>query len=77
MTLGMIMAAFGLAALIVAVVMLVRRDPDAAQVWDESRSFVQESYTAFRNKELGSLEDSIDDVSLGDFFTPDDRKRLS
>ena len=73
----MIMAAFGLAALIVAVVMLVRRDPDAAQVWDETRDFVQESYTAFRNKELGSLEDSIDDVSLGDFFTPDDRKRLS
>lgn len=71
------MAALGLTALIVAVVMLVRRDPDAAQVWDETRDFVQESYTAFRNKELGSLEDSIDDVSLGDFFTPDDRKRLS
>lgn len=73
----MIMAALGLTALIVAVIMLVRRDPDAAQVWDETRDFVQESYTAFRNKELGSLEDSIDDVSLGDFFTPDDSKRLS
>lgn len=74
-TLGMVMAAVGLVALIVSIVMLVRRDPDAAQTWDEARGFVQESYTALRNKELGSLEDSILDVSLGEFFVSDDSRR--
>ncbi len=76
-TLGMILATAGLVALIVAVVLLVRRDPDAAQVWDETRDFVQESYTALRNKELGSLEDNIDDVSLGEFFVPHNSGRRS
>lgn len=70
MTFGIILASIGLIALIVAAVMLVRRDPEASQTWDEAREFVSESYTALRNKELGSLEDSIDDVSLGEFFVP-------
>lgn len=74
-TFGMFVAALSLVALIVAVVLLVRRDPDAAQTWGEARGFVQDSYTALRNKELGGLEDSIDDVSLGEFFIPEDNNR--
>ena len=74
MTFGIILASIGLIALIVATVMLVRRDPDASQAWDEARGFVHESYTALRNKELGSLEDSIDDVSLGEFFVPENAR---
>lgn len=74
MTFGIILASIGLIALIVATVMLVRRDPDASQTWDEARGFVHESYTALRNKELGSLEDSIDDVSLGEFFVPENAR---
>lgn len=74
MTFGITLASIGLIALIVATVMLVRRDPDASQTWDEARGFVHESYTALRNKELGSLEDSIDDVSLGEFFVPENAR---
>ena len=74
MTFGIILASIGLIALIVAATMLVRRDPDASQTWDEARGFVHESYTALRNKELGSLEDSIDDVSLGEFFVPENAR---
>lgn len=77
MTFGITLASIGLIALIVATVMLVRRDPDASQTWDEARGFVHESYTALRNKELGSLEDSIDDVSLGEFFVPENGKGRS
>ncbi len=71
----MIIAALGLVGLIVAVAMLVRRDPDASQTWEETRGFVQESYAALRNKELGSLEDSINDVSLGEFFVPENSRQ--
>lgn len=77
MTFGITLASIGLIALIVATVMLVRRDPNASQTWDEARSFVHESYTALRNKELGGLEDAIDDVSLGEFFISEDGKRRS
>jgi len=70
-TLGIILASLGLIAVVVAAVMLVRTDPAASQTWDEARSFVHESYTALRNKELGNLEDSIEDVSLGEFFIPE------
>lgn len=70
----MLLALVGLALLVVSIVMLVRRDPDAANTWDETRGLVSESYSALRNKELGSLEDHIDDVSLGDFFTTSGRE---
>ena len=65
----MILAIIGLVAVLVAVAMLVRRDPDAAQTWDETRGLVQGSYSALRNRELGNYEDDIDDVSLGEFFS--------
>lgn len=65
----MFLALVGLVLLVISIVMLVRRDPDAANTWDETVGLVSESYSALRKRELGSLEDQIDDVSLGDFFS--------
>ena len=62
------LALLALIALVGFAVYMVRRDPDASYTWNEARGLVHDSYEALRKKELGGLEEDVDDVPLGEFL---------